>query len=306
MEGLINIKKYFKYLKRRFILNNYYTNIIKKGKNLQASFLDFVFMLIVLMMLFAIIVFRLTEDIFLTISIAFIIGLSYLFLLTLWNRRIRQKKILKINDEIADNELIKEIDKKDNREFLHFIKDILERYYNTTFYEYDRYIDFIGEINGEMYGLKCIKSPLDSKVTLKELEFFNKEIRRKNIKEGILVTNSYFSEDLKERTDYLLIDFSQIKKMLKEIGSYPTQKDIEDLIIARYENKKEMIKEKITSKEKSKVFKFILLGSVLILYSPFVSYRLYYRIMGFASIGIGLILGFYNVIKFIEGRQRET
>lgn len=306
MAGLINIRRYLRYFKRRFILNNYYTSTIKKGKNLQASFLDFIFVLVTLMLVFAITVFRITDDIFLTLSTALIIGLVYIFLMILWNRKVRKKKILKIKEDIADEELIKEIDKKDNREFLLFIKDILERYYNTSFYEYDRYIDFIGEIKGEIYGLKCIKTPLDSRVNLKEVEFFNREMERKNIREGIVVTNSYFSEDFKEEADYILIDFDKIKDILKEIGSYPTPKDIEDLIIGRYENNRELIKEKIISKDKDKVVRFILLGVVLTIYSRFVSYKLYYRIMGFTSIGIGLILAFYNIIKFIEGRRRET
>lgn len=306
MEGLVNFKKYYNYFKRRFILNNYYTSIIKKGKNLQATFLDLIFILISLMVIFAIIVYRLTRDMFLTFSTGIIVGLSYLFLLILWNRRVKEKKILRINEDIADNKLIKEIDKKDNREFILFMKDILERYYKTTFFEYDRYIDFVGEINGKMYGLKCIKSPLDTKVSLKELEFFNREMKIKDIKEGIVVTNTYFLDEIKEETDYILIDFSQIKNMLKAIGSYPTQKDIEDLIISRFENRRDMIKEKITSKGKDKVLKFILLGTVLTIYSRFVSYKLYYKIMGFVSIGIGIVLAFYNIIKFIEGRRRET
>lgn len=306
MEGLVNIKKYYNYFKRRFILNNYYTSTIKKGKNLQAAFLDFLFTLVALMVIMGIIIYKITKDVFLAISMAAILGVVYIFLLILWNRRVKHSKILKINEDIADNELIREILKKDNREFQHYIKDILERFFKTTFYEYDRYIDFLGEINGDMYGLKCLKSPIDAKISFKELEFFIREMNEKDIKEGIVVTNSYFLDDLKEKTDYILIDFNQIKAILKDIGAYPTQKDVEDLIIAKYENRKSIIKEKFTSKGKDKVLKFIVLGSVLIMYSRFVDYELYYRLIGFTSFGIGLILAVYNIVKYMEGRKKEV
>jgi len=306
VEGLIIFKKYINSLKRSFILNNYYNSIIKKGKNIQATFLDFIFILFFLMIMFTAIVYRLTQDVFLAFSIGIVIGLTYIVLLSLWNRRTKEKKILKINEEIADNELIKEIEQKDNREFLFYVKDILEKYYNTNLCEYNRYIDFVGEINGDLYGIKCIKLPFDAKLDLDKVESFNREMKKKNIKGGIIVTNSYFKEELKNRTNYILIDFNKIKEMLKAVGSYPTQKDIEDIIISKYEDKKDMIKEKITSKDKGKILKFMLLGVILILYSPFVSYTLYYRIMGFLSIGIAILLGFYNIIKFINLSQRRT
>jgi len=306
MEGLINIKKYFDYIKRKFILNNYYTSTLKKGKNLQAALLDFAFTVVTVIAISGIMIYWITEEIFLALATAVVLGMAYIFLMVLWNRRIRRNKILRINENIADSEIIREITRKDNREFQLYIKDILEKFYKTTFYEYNRYIDFVGEINGEMYGLKCLKSSMDAKVSYKELEFFMKEMNEKNIKEGIIVTNSYFSDDLKEKTDYLLIDFNQIKAMLKEIGSYPTQKDVEDLIIAKYDNRKSMLKEKFTSKGRDKVLKFTMLGIVLIIYSRFVSYEMYYRLIGFASVGIGLILAIYNIAKYIEGRRKEV
>ncbi|HHV45456.1 MAG TPA: hypothetical protein GXX53_00905 [Tissierellia bacterium] len=306
MEGLINIKKYFDYIKRKFILNNYYTSTLKKGKNLQAALLDFAFTVVTVIAISGIMIYWITEEIFLALATAVVLGMAYIFLMVLWNRRIRRNKILRINENIADSEIIREITRKDNREFQLYIKDILEKFYKTTFYEYNRYIDFVGEINGEMYGLKCLKSSMDAKVSYKELEFFMKEMNEKNIKEGIIVTNSYFSDDLKEKTEYLLIDFNQIKAMLKEIGSYPTQKDVEDLIIAKYDNRKSMLKEKFTSKGRDKVLKFTMLGIVLIIYSRFVSYEMYYRLIGFASVGIGLILAIYNIAKYIEGRRKEV
>lgn len=306
MEGLINIKKYFDYIKRKFILNNYYTSTLKKGKNLQAALLDFAFTVVTVIAISGIMIYWITEEIFLALATAVVLGMAYIFLMVLWNRRIRRNKILRINENIADSEIIREITRKDNKEFQLYIKDILEKFYKTTFYEYNRYIDFVGEINGEMYGLKCLKSSMDAKVSYKELEFFMKEMNEKNIKEGIIVTNSYFSDDLKEKTDYLLIDFNQIKAMLKEIGSYPTQKDVEDLIIAKYDNRKSMLKEKFTSKGRDKVLKFTMLGIVLIIYSRFVSYEMYYRLIGFASVGIGLILAIYNIAKYIEGRRKEV
>ncbi len=63
-------------------------------------------------------------------------------------------------------------------------------------------------------------------------------MKSKNIDEGIIVTNSHFTEEVKEQTNYLLIDFDQIKNMLKEINQFPTIEEIEDIVITKYKSEK--------------------------------------------------------------------
>ncbi len=57
------------------------------------------------------------------------------------------------------------MEKLNSREYILYIKEILEKHYNAEFREMDEDIDFIGEINGEEYGIKCFKSSLDNIIT---------------------------------------------------------------------------------------------------------------------------------------------
>lgn len=305
MEGLLGFKKYFSKFKRRAILDNYYTRKIKKGKSVQATFLDWVVATITVILFLLILINRLTNNFLLTIVLAAAIVGLYTTILKLWNKRVRHKKINEINNDLANKQLTKEIFKYGNREFLLYVKELLEKYYNTTFFEYDKYIDFIGEINGEIYGVKCFKNASDNRVSLKNLEHFIREMKNLDIKEGIIVTSSCFTEEVKENLDYLLVDFDLIKNMLRKIGAFPTKEDIEESIINKYNSKKDNIKERLKIKDKDKIYKFIILGISLYFISFFVLYKLYYRVMAFISIGIGLIIGLYNTIVYIKGIRKD-
>lgn len=300
MEGLLGFKNYFKQARRQMVLNSYYTRQIKDGKSIHASLMDWIFVTLSLTIFFLITIYNTSNRLILSIALTFILIGIYLTILIFWKGRSRYKKISKINDDLATKEIIKELTKYGNRDFIGYVKDLLEKYYETNFFEYDDYMDFIGEINGEIYGVKCFKNSLNDRIVLKDLEHFMKEMKSKNIKEGILITNSYFADEVKEETNYILIDFDQIKKILMEIRIYPTKEEIEELILAKYRDRKGNIKNNMNLYRKDKIYKFILLGCILFLVSYFVSYPLYYRIMAFASIGFGIIIGVYNLFKYLE------
>ncbi|MBZ2173656.1 hypothetical protein K8M07_00135 [Schnuerera sp. xch1] len=304
MEELLNFKNCVSKIRKRLIVNNYYTRKIKGGKSVQATLLDNIFLVIVVATFLLIIIFNLTNDFDLTVMLTIVLGGFYFFISLLWRRGTRYKKINEINEDLANKQVIKEISKYGNRDFLLYVKELLENYYNTTFFEYDKYIDFIGEIEGEIYGIKCFKNSLDNGVNIKDLEHFTREMKNKNIKDGIIVTSSYFSEEVKEKVNYVKIDFDQIKIMLKETGNYPSNKEIEELIITKYNNKRLGLKNKLKIKGKKKIIKFILLGIALYLISFFVTYQLYYRIMAFISISAGIVMGIYNSVKYVEQKQK--
>ena len=203
-----------------------------------------------------------------------------------------------INEKLANKQIVEEIGKYGNRDFLKYIKELLEKYYKTTFFEYNNNIDFIGEINGEIYGVKCFKNSPDNIVILKDLEFFVREMENKNIQEGILITSTSFADEVKEETEYLLIDLNRIIEMLKEIEEYPQKDEIEELIVAKHRNWIGDIKNSLNISRKDKIFKFILLGVILYTVSPIVAYSLYYRIMAFVCFGLGIIIGVYNLLIY--------
>lgn len=255
--------------------------------------------------IFAITIYNSTKKIILSLVLTSILIGFFIITLILWKGRTRYRKIKDINEDIANKQIINEIAKYGNRDFLIYIKDLLEKYYNTNFFEYNSHINFIGQVNGEIYGVKCFKSSLENKVSLKDLEHYIEEMKNKKIEEGILVTNSSFTDEVKDETDYLLVDFVEIKKMLKETKEFPKKEEIEQLIIDKYRNRKGNIKERLSFYRKDKIYKFILLGIVLYLVSSFVSYPIYYKIMSFVSIAFGIIIGIYNLVHYIERNYIE-
>ena len=304
MDILLNFKDYFKRIRKQMILNSYYTSRIKDGKSIHASLIDWIFVSLLLTLFFLITIFNSTKKIILSIVFTMILMGIYLIILIAYKGRVRYRKILEINEYIANKQITKEIAKYGNRDFFIYVKELLEKYYNTSFFQYNSHINYIGEVDGDIYGVKCFKNSLDNKVTLKDLEHYIEEMKVKNIEDGIIVTSSYFADEVKKETDYLLVDYDEIKKMLIKIGAYPVKEEIEELIIDKYRYRRESIKEKLSLYRKDKIYKFIILGIILYLISSIVDYPIYYKIMAFLSIGFGIIIGVYNLANYLTKNYR--
>lgn len=303
MEDTLGFKRCFKKVKKNLILNSYYTKKMKNGKTMKASIFDWIFTTMILVLFFLITIFNTTKNIIWSIVITGVLIFFYLLGLINIKNRSRNKSINKINEEIWEEEIIKRIEKYSDYDYLLYMKELLEEYYNCKLIEYDNNIDFIGEINKEVYGIKCIKSSVKSETSLKDLEYYIRGMKKNNIEEGIIVSNSYFNEEVRENTNYLLIDFDQIKNILIKIGEFPTKDKLEEKIIIKYEDEKDSLKEKLSIYKKDKIYKFILLGIALYFISPLVSYTLYYKIMGIILISIGITIGIYNLIIYLNHRK---
>lgn len=300
MDLLAILKDYFNRIKRRLILNGYYTCQIKDGKSLGAAFIDWFFISLIIGLFFYITIFNSTQNISVTLILTFVLLFIYLFLLIYIKGRVREKNIFKIDEKIKDEQIRKRIEKWNYEDFSLFIKGMLEKYYETSFFHGDSNIDFIGKINDEVYGVKCIKGSWDDKIHLKDIEGFIGEMKNRNIHEGIIVTNSNFDQDIKEHIDYMMMDFEYIKHVLKEIGEFPTKEDVEDLIISEHEAGKKDLREGFSINRKDKIYKFLLLGLVLYITSSYVAYSLYYRIMAFISFALGIFIGVFNLFQYMK------
>ena len=300
MDGLIKFKDYLNKIKRNIILNNYYSKEIKDGKTVRASVLDWVFFAIIIMMFFLITTFNTTKSIKTSIILTIVLMGIYFFLFINLSNRKRNKKVSEIKEKLSSERILKRIEKLNDEEYLLYIKEILEKYYNTNFIEYDTYIDFVGEINGEFYGVKCFRNLSEDSITKKDIENYKNAMKSNGIEYGIIVTNTDFQKGLKEDLDYLLIDFNCMKNILKEIGNYPTDEEIEEFILFNYIEKKEGLRKDLKLVRKDKIFRFILLGIILYVISVFTAYTLYYKIMGIILIIIGAILGINKLIQYLK------
>lgn len=304
MDILLNFKDYFKRIRKQMILNSYYTSRIKDGKSIHASLIDWIFVTLLLTLFFLITIFNSTKKIILSIIFTIILMGIYLIILIAYKARVRYRKIIEINEDIANKQITKEIAKYGNRDYFIYVKELLEKYYNTSFFQYNSHINYIGEVDGDIYGVKCFKNSLDNNVTLKDLEHYIEEMKVKNIEDGIIVTSSYFADEVKKETDYLLVDYDEIKKMLIKIGAYPVKEEIEELIIDKYRYRRESVKEKLSFYRKDKIYKFIILGIILYLISSIVDYPIYYKIMAFLSVGFGIFIGVYNLANYLTKNYR--
>lgn len=300
MDWLAMLKNYFSRIKKRFILNEYYTRQIKGGKSLGASFIDWFFISLIIVLFFYITIFNSTQSIVAALTLTAILLFIYLFLLTYIKGIIRDRNIFKIKQGIKEEQIRNRIEKCKDENFSLFIKDILEKYYETNFFHGDNNIDFIGKINDEIYGVKCIKASWDEKVHRKDIEDFIEDMTNKNIHEGIVVTNSFFDQDTKEYADCMMMDFEYIKYILAQIDEFPTEEEIEDLIISEYEAGKKDLREGFSINRKDKIYKFLLLGLVLYITSSYVAYSLYYRIMAFISFALGIFIGVFNLFQYMK------
>lgn len=294
MEALYN------QIKERLILNNYYSKTIKNGKTARASILDWISVVFILTVFFIITTFNSTKNIVVSIILTITLMLIFIWIFFVLSKRQKTKKIAKINENLSDEEILKGIEKLNNPEYLLYIKELLERYYDTSLFEIDEYIDFMGEINGEKYGIKCFKSPIDNTITEKDIRNYHLAMINKGLEYGIIISNSYFHEDLKERFDYILIDFNFMKEILKKLEEYPTKEEVQELILSNYKNKKMDLIEDIKRNNKEKIYRFSLLGLILYFISPYTSFTQYYSISGIILVFIGLVLGLNKLIVFLK------
>src|SRR5690554_4143684 len=105
MDILLNFKDYFKRIRKQMILNSYYTSRIKDGKSIHASLIDWIFVSLLLTLFFLITIFNSTKKIILSIVFTMILMGIYLIILIAYKGRVRYRKILEINEDIANKQI---------------------------------------------------------------------------------------------------------------------------------------------------------------------------------------------------------
>ncbi|MSS43259.1 hypothetical protein FYJ27_05870 [Anaerosalibacter bizertensis] len=301
-------KQYLKDLKRRKNIKNYYLKRIKGGKSYNAVLVDSLLIKILMSLLFFIFLIFKTKHFIISI-----IGALSFFSLALYasyyiksNRY--DKKVRDVNKDIVKKKIIKEINYFTSDEFIQYVKEILENYYDASFEKCGKDIDLIGKKEDEIWAVKCFKIPLEERISKKDIKDFKDKVDEIGIERGIVVTNSYFIEELEDEYEGVMefVDFDKLIFMIKEIGEYPSKEEIEDIIINRYnENKRKVSEKKGKIFSKTKVIKYLFLSFSLYILSKMTIYRSYYIVMAFISLSLAIVSIFYEyfykiVMKDIE------
>ena len=312
MEKLFNknYKQFIKDSRRKRQINNFYMKRMKDGKSRKAVFLDSIFSKILISLILYLSLLYFTNTWTLSLIMSIILFGVYNYISYKIKNKIYSQKVADINKEMSNRLISSKIINLSNKEFLEYNKDILERYYNTSFHESNnKDIDLIGKIDGDLYGVKSIKKGLEHSISLRELNNLIEGIEDGKIDKAIVITNTYFTEEVIELgneglKNLILINFDELTKILKELELYPQGKEIEDLIHSRREQKrKKILKERKGFFVLNKVIRYFILAIALWVLSYVVSYPLYYRFMSVILIILATIGLFGYLTRWLRDKK---
>lgn len=282
------------------ILKNYYSKEIRKGRSYRAASMDKILGFIIIFGLITTFLTVKSRYFLLSLYMSLIISFFIINIGVLLSKNRKEKKIDVINDQLKSKKVLKEINHLNKDGFVNYIKLILDEYYNTDF-QYSRMpLDLIGTIDNEQYGVKCMKIPMDEKVTMRDLDMFMREMQNLKLDEGILITNSYFRDDVKEDSKIILLDLDNIKDILKYLNRYPTEEEIKNYIIDRHIDRRNKLKTEIRTINKRKLFQLYGIFIVFYLISFVVKYSIYYKIMSILVFVIATSLSGYKISEHIR------
>lgn len=298
MEGIIKkLRGKYSDSKQKSIIRNFYSTEVNKGKTYRAAYLDNILFILLLFFILVTILVINSKGILLPIYISLITIFFITKGINAINQKKNKKKIMAINEDLKSRRVIRELTQLNKEEFIGYIKELLDKFYSTEFIYGEDGVDLIGYVNRKKYGVKCIKSSLEDRILSKKVDEFNSLINNLDYDEGILVTNSYFQDGIKDNTSLILIDFLGIKEILKKVDKFPSDEEINNYIIHRYDDRKNTIRNQIKIITFGKIFKLYGVFVVFYFISFFVKYGLYYKIMGVIAFILATILG---GIKFTE------
>lgn len=310
MENVYNkdYKKRLKDIRRKRQINNFYMKRIKDGKSRKAVYLDNIIIKTIMgLFLYFFILFG-TKNWVMSLILSILIFSAYIYISYKIKTKRYCKKVKEINEEMGNRLVSSKIMNLSNKEFLEYNKEILEKYYKTNFVDTNKgNIDLVGEVQGHSYGVKSIKTNLDNRINLKDLESFFNELKTKKIERAIIITNTYFTEEVIEfvKDNIVLIDFYEITKLLKKVDLYPKKDEIEDLIHSRREQRrKKIIKERKDIFVLGKIIRYFILAIALWFLSYFVPYSYYYRFMAVMLVILSII-GFTGYIVRLIKKKKE-
>lgn len=294
------IKERYQFVKEKSIINNYYSKEINKGKSYKAVYFDKIAIVLLVFMISTAAFSSLTNTIILPVFLSLIIVYFITKYFVVLRNKKQNKSKQKVNDDLKSKRIQRELSQLNREEFINYIKGILEKYYQSEFTFGEDGIDLIGNVQNKSYAVKCIKSNLEDKIIRKKVLDFHSYINYLNFDEGIIVTNSYFQEGVKDDTSLILIDFLGIKEILININEYPSDEEIANYIKHRYYDKSKVMKSQIMIISIKKIIKLYGIFIVFYVISFFVKYSLYYKIMALLSFVIATILGGMKITEYVK------
>ncbi|OLS02021.1 hypothetical protein TICRE_20130 [Tissierella creatinophila DSM 6911] len=123
--------------------------------------------------------------------------------------------------------------------------------------------------------------------------------------EGIIITNSSFTEDVKEISNIMAYDIEKMIEMIKQTDFYPEDAEIEEYILENFMDNRNEIKKQIKTINKNKIIKLYTVSIVFYIFSYIVVYKPYYKIASLSIFIIATLLLAYKFSEYIIIKDRS-
>ena len=280
-----------------FRIKRYYSIKTNNGKGYMASKIDkFIFRILIFVSLCIYLYIKLNT--FLVAMIISILATIFYSILDYWiNKKKLNKSLEIINEKLVIDKIYTTLINKSTDSYIDYIKEIIKYCGIQDMNKIIRRdLDIIGKVGEEKIGIKCYQYSEDHKVDRNDIKNFFIEIRDNNIKRGIVITTSSFSEDAHRFFDNIetininFLTIEDIVDIIKGTSLYPKAEEIEKMILRDFKESRLKVKnesKKIISKDNTK--SCVVAGIVIILFSKITVFSLYYKIFGVILIGLGLL-----------------
>ncbi|SDZ05866.1 Restriction endonuclease [Proteiniborus ethanoligenes] len=286
-------------------LKRYYYEKTGKGKTYFAMILDRIIFKVFFLSSLIIFFFFISKSFLFTLLISIQIFTLYNFVVYRINKSKLKRKIQIVNRQVVLKKTFKELLNHSPNDYTEHIMDILDKYGLENIMKLERRgIDMVGNLSGTKIGIKCFQYDNDYKVGVDIIRDFFIGLRREDIKKGVIITTSSFtqearvlSEKLKKHVHIQLIDIEELIEIIRKANLYPSDVEIKKLIFDEISDNKIHFKSyKDIVLSKSKIIKYIFLGTSMIVFGNFTPYKGYYMIVGYIIFTIALI----SIIKLIS------
>lgn len=304
MKNLIKKLKEISLINNRTrILKNYYSKELRRGMTYRASRMDKILLYgIMLLGLTTILTIR-SNRFLISIFISSMAIYFIVFINSNISKKTKSKRIREINEGLKKQKLVREFSSLNKEGFTNYIKLLLEEYYKVEVDKADLPLDLKFTKEEDVFGVRCVKVSMEDKISTREVELFSRDLNNLKLDDGILVTNTYFTDGLQDDSKIVLLDFDNIVEILKEIDKYPSDKDMEDYIVDVFTDKRNGVKSQVKDFNKKKIIQLYGLCAVFYFLSFFISFPLYYKIMAVVSFVIATLVSGYKITEYIRLRD---
>lgn len=298
-------------------LKRYYNEKPGKGKTYMAIMLDKVIFRLIVLIAFIFLFYFISESILFSIIISLQVFVLYVLIMYKINKERLKKKVALVNQQVVLKKIFRELLNQTPDDFLEYMVDILNKYGFDSVIKVDgRDLDIISTITDRKIGIRCLQYDNDYKVGADTVRDFFVSLRKNELNEGAIITTSTFTQEannlsikLKKHAHIQLVDIEGLLEIIKNTSLYPSDAEIKKIILNEISDSRihfKSYKEVVLSK--GKIVKYILLGTVIIIFGRYTPYTTYYNLVAaiiFIMAIVSLILLLIDIFRVNEEKQEN-